>query len=60
MDKKLNLVRCGIRNIFGIAGGIPPQGEQPTFISIAQNIGYTVGLFDLKDPTIVDHGILYI
>ena len=41
IHKKLNLVRCRTRNMFGLVGEIPPQGRQPTLITIARHI--TIG-----------------
>ena len=40
--KELNPVRGGNRNLFGRVGHIPPQGGQPTVISIVRNIEYII------------------
>ena len=41
MDKELNLVRRGTRNMLELVGNIPPQGGQPTYILIVRNTAYT-------------------
>ena len=43
VGKKLNLMTCGARNLFGLVDDILAQGGQPTFISIARNKTCTAG-----------------
>ena len=46
---ELNLVRCGTRKLFGLVGEILPQGGQATFISIACNEAHTIGCKTMLD-----------
>ena len=45
MDKEFNRARCGLRNF---VVDLPPQREQPPFISIVRNKAYTVGSISAK------------
>ena len=42
--KMWDLIRCGTGNMLKLPDDIPPQGEQPTFISIVPNktVGFTM------------------
>ena len=41
-------VGCGTRNLIGLVDHIPPQGGEPTFISITRNVASTIGLNELS------------
>ena len=48
MDKKLNLMRCGTRNLFEFVGDISLQEGQSTFISVNQNGVYYAGTSEIS------------